>query len=70
MKKLLVIFAISFMSLFSVTLNAQTDRDMDNDGIWDYDRGGTDRDMDNDGIWDHDKGGTDRDLDNDGIWDR
>ena len=52
MKKLLVIFAISFMSLFSVTLNAQMDRDMDNDGIWDYDRGGTDRDLDNDGIWD------------------
>lgn len=45
------------------------DRDLDNDGRWDYDRGGTDRDVDNDGRWDHDKGGSDRDLDNDGRWD-
>ena len=46
-----------------------TDRDADNDGQWDLDRGGTDRDIDNDGQWDLDKGGTDRDLDNDGQWD-
>ena len=26
--------------------------DMDNDGIWDSNKGGTDRDLDNDGIWD------------------
>lgn len=44
------------------------DRDLDNDGRWDYGRGGTDRDIDNDGRWDYDKGGTDRDLDNDGRW--
>ena len=45
------------------------DRDLDNDGRWDFGRGGSDRDVDNDGRWDYDKGGTDRDLDNDGRWD-
>lgn len=28
------------------------DRDIDNDGMWDYDSGGVDRDLDNDGLWD------------------
>ena len=41
------------------------DRDLDNDGRWDFDAGGSDRDIDNDGRWDYDKGGSDRDLDND-----
>ena len=41
------------------------DRDLDNDGRWDFGRGGSDRDIDNDGRWDYDKGGSDRDLDND-----
>lgn len=45
------------------------DRDVDNDGKWDYGKGGSDRDIDNDGRWDYDKGGSDRDLDNDGITD-
>ena len=61
------------LGLFSAFSFAQfyggTDRDLDNDGIWDYGRGGTDRDLDNDGRWDYGRGGTDRDLDNDGIWD-
>jgi hypothetical protein len=34
---------------------AQTNRDIDNDGQWDYDRGGTDRDLDNDDQWDADQ---------------
>lgn len=46
-----------------------SDRDLDNEGRWDYDKGGSDRDVDNDGRWDYDKGGSDRDLDNDGRWD-
>ena len=46
-----------------------TDRDVDNDGQWDADKGGTDRDIDNDGQWDAALGGTDRDTDNDGQWD-
>ena len=41
------------------------ERDLDNDGRWDFDAGGSDRDIDNDGRWDYDKGGSDRDLDND-----
>ncbi|MDF1507612.1 hypothetical protein PZE06_05380 [Robertmurraya sp. DFI.2.37] len=28
------------------------DKDIDNDGLWDYDKGGIDRDLDNDGMWD------------------
>lgn len=45
------------------------DRDIDNDGLWDFGNGGVDRDTDNDGLWDFDKGGVDRDADNDGLWD-
>ena len=45
------------------------DRDLDNDGRWDFGAGGTNRDMDNDGRWDFNAGGTDRDIDNDGRWD-
>ncbi|WP_229731963.1 hypothetical protein [Pseudomonas sp. N040] len=55
--------------LLAGTAGAQ-DRDLDNDGVWDYEKGGIDRDTDNDGIWDYDKGGIDRDLDNDGTWDK
>lgn len=63
------VFAL--MALFWLaTAQAQgIDRDRDNDGVWDADRGGIDRDRDNDGVWDADVGGTDRDLDNDGVWD-
>ena len=45
------------------------DRDLDNDGRWDFGAGGSDRDMDNDGRWDFNAGGSDRDVDNDGRWD-
>lgn len=62
---LLALACLAGMPVFAMG----TDRDVDNDGVWDYDKGGTDRDVDNDGVWDYNKGGTDRDLDNDGIWD-
>jgi len=67
--------SIAFLSVlicffcFNPSLNAQ-DRDLDNDGQWDYGSGGTDRDLDNDGQWDNWAGGTDRDIDNDGQWDQ
>lgn len=61
--------ALALICLLLVGAAHAWDRDLDNDGRWDYDRGGTDRDVDNDGRWDHDKGGSDRDLDNDGRWD-
>jgi hypothetical protein len=60
--------AAGLVAFFLVSAQAQ-DRDLDNDGAWDYDRGGSDRDIDNDGSWDYDKGGVDRDLDNDALWD-
>ena len=47
---------IRFIFLVALILGSANalaqDRDMDNDGLWDYDKGGTDRDLDNDGIWD------------------
>ena len=47
-------YLLSLIIIFSFTslANAQSDRDLDNDGVWDYGRGGTDRDLDNDRIWD------------------
>lgn len=59
----------SVLAVFLLVSAQAQDRDMDNDGVWDYGRGGIDRDVDNDGAWDYDKGGIDRDLDNDGSWD-
>ena len=54
------------LAVFLLVSAQAQDRDLDNDGLWDYNRGGIDRDVDNDGTWDYDKGGIDRDLDNDG----
>lgn len=62
------VFLLVLTLFMAVGAEAQ-DHDLDNDGQWDYGRGGTDRDIDNDGQWDYDKGGTDRDLDNDIQWD-
>ena len=45
--------AASLGLLMGVVGQAQAaDRDLDNDGRWDFNRGGTDRDLDNDGRWD------------------
>jgi hypothetical protein len=30
-----------------------TDRNLDNDGSWDYQTGGVDQDLDNDSLWDY-----------------
>jgi hypothetical protein len=62
----LFVFFLALLLAGPPALAYGTDRDADNDGQWDLDKGGTDRDLDNDGQWDLDKGGTDRDLDNDG----
>ncbi|WP_280368674.1 hydrolase [Pseudomonas sp. BN411] len=64
MHVLIMLLALSFCAFVQAE-----DRDLDNDGRWDFGRGGSDRDVDNDGRWDYDKGGSDRDLDNDGRWD-
>jgi Ni/Co efflux regulator RcnB len=66
MKKILI--AVLLIAMSSLTY-AQNDRDINNDGQWDVDRGGTDSDLDNDGQWDSGRGGTDRDIDNYGQWD-
>jgi hypothetical protein len=67
MKRILFTISIFF---FDTMIHGQTDRDIDNDGQWDYECGGTDRDLDSDGQWAVDRGGIDRDLDNDGEWGR
>ena len=41
--------ATSLTALILLGAQAQ-DRDLDNDGLWDYDRGGIDRDVDNEGL--------------------
>lgn len=71
MKKTTICMVLVSLALIPSVCFSQggTDRDADNDGVWDYDRGGTDRDLDNDGVWDSDLGGVDRDTDNDGTWD-
>lgn len=53
MKKMLLnIFLILLMTMPSVCFSQGIDRDVDNDGVWDADKGGIDRDLDNDGVWD------------------
>lgn len=45
--------AASLGLLMGMACQAQAvDRDLDNDGRWDFNRGGTDQDIDNDGRWD------------------
>jgi hypothetical protein len=51
----------------SISPASAVDRDIDNDGVYDQDKGGSDKDTDNDGVYDADKGGSDNDLDNDGV---
>lgn len=48
----LVYAALISLSLSVPSLIQAADRDLDNDGRWDFHRGGTDRDIDNDGRWD------------------
>jgi hypothetical protein len=45
-----IIIAALTLTASSLTY-AQTDRDIDNDDLWDADQGGIDRDLDNDGQW-------------------
>ncbi len=52
-RKLLLTIAAVILAFSGHTMAYGTDRDLDNDGLWDYGRGGQDRDLDNDGIWDH-----------------
>ena len=40
------------MLMPGISFSQGIDRDIDNDGIWDADKGGIDRDLDNDGVWD------------------
>jgi hypothetical protein len=54
--KVLVIVFFGYVCLVANAGATGTDRDIDKDGQWDYDKGGTDRDIDNDGQWDRMEG--------------
>ena len=53
----LVSMSILLLGMASIPIESYSnapDKDLDNDGVWDYGKGGIDRDLDNDGVWDQD----------------